>query len=35
MFVAVSCDLGNPDHRASVQNTLLQYGFKKLQENLY
>jgi len=35
MFVAVACDLGNSDHRSSVHNTLLQYGFKKLQENLY
>jgi CRISPR-associated protein Cas2 len=35
MFVAVACDLGNSDHRANVHNTLLQYGFKKLQENLY
>ncbi len=35
MFVAVACDLGNSDHRSSVHNALLQYGFKKLQENLY
>jgi len=35
MFVAVSCDLGNPDHRARVHNLLLQYGFKKMQENLF
>jgi CRISPR-associated protein Cas2 len=35
MFVAVSCDLGNLDHRARVHDLLLQYGFKKLQENLF
>jgi CRISPR-associated protein Cas2 len=35
MFVAVSCDLGNPDHRTRVYDLLLQYGFKKLQENLF
>ena len=35
MFVAVSCDLGNPDHRERVRELLLQYGFKKLQENLF
>ena len=35
MFVAVACDLGNADHLGSVNNLLLQYGFRKLQQNLY
>lgn len=35
MFVAVACDLGNAEHRSRVHNVLLQYGLKKLQENLY
>lgn len=35
MFVAVACDLGNADRLASVGNVLLQYGFRKLQQNLY
>ena len=35
MFVAVACDLGNADHLGSVGNLLLQYGFRKLQQNLY
>ncbi len=35
MFVAVACDLGNEDRVGSVENLLLQYGFRKLQQNLY
>ena len=35
MFVAVACDLGNAERLASVGNLLLQYGFRKLQQNLY
>jgi len=35
MFVAVACDLGNADHLERVNNVLLQYGFRKLQQNLY
>jgi CRISPR-associated protein Cas2 len=35
MFVAVACDLGNADRLGSVGNLLLQYGFRKLQQNLY
>jgi CRISPR-associated protein Cas2 len=35
MFVAVACDLGNADRLESVGNLLLQYGFRKLQQNLY
>jgi CRISPR-associated protein Cas2 len=35
MFVAVACDLGNADRLANVGNLLLQYGFRKLQQNLY
>ena len=35
MFVAVACDLGNADRLASVGNLLLQYGFRKLQQNLH
>jgi CRISPR-associated protein Cas2 len=35
MFVAVACDLGNEDRVGSVGNLLLQYGFRKLQRNLY
>ena len=35
MLVAIACDLGNADHLKRVNDTLLQYGFKKMQENLY
>jgi CRISPR-associated protein Cas2 len=35
MFVAVACDLGNADRQGSVNNLLLQYGFRKLQQSLY
>ena len=35
MFVAVACDLGNADRLGNVGNLLLQYGFRKLQQNLY
>jgi CRISPR-associated protein Cas2 len=35
MFVAVACDLGNAERIGSVGNLLLQYGFRKLQQNLY
>jgi CRISPR-associated protein Cas2 len=35
MFVAVACDLGNADRLTNVGNLLLQYGFRKLQQNLY
>jgi CRISPR-associated protein Cas2 len=35
MFVAVACDLGNEDRVGSVENLLLQYGFRKLQQSLY
>ncbi len=35
MFAAVASDLGSPDHRSSVHQLLLQYGFKKMQENLF
>ena len=35
MFVAVACDLGSEERVGSVENLLLQYGFRKLQRNLY
>ena len=35
MFVAVACDLGSKDHQDRVHSTFLQYGFKKVHENLY
>jgi CRISPR-associated protein Cas2 len=35
MFVAVACDPGSEDHHAAVHATLLQYGFQKIQRNLY
>jgi len=35
MLVAVACDLGSEEHRTKVHGALLEYGFKKLQENLY
>jgi CRISPR-associated protein Cas2 len=35
MFVAVACDLSNEDRLGSVGNLLLQYGFRKLQQNLF
>jgi CRISPR-associated protein Cas2 len=35
MFVAVACDLANEDRLGRVGKLLLQYGFRKLQQNLY
>lgn len=35
MFVAVTCDLANEDHSSRVHATLLQYGFKRVQDKLY
>ena len=35
MFVSVACDVGNDDHRIAVQKLLSQYGFKKIQRDLY
>ncbi len=35
MFVAVSCDFANPDHRKTISDLLLQYGFKKIFESLF
>lgn len=35
MFVSAACDLGSEDARLKVDHLLLQYGFKKVQKNLY
>jgi CRISPR-associated protein Cas2 len=35
MFVAVACDFSNPDHRDSICDLLLQYGFKKVLGGLF
>ncbi|MBN1698284.1 MAG: CRISPR-associated protein Cas2 [Spirochaetales bacterium] len=35
MFVAVSCDFSNEDHRDHVSDLLIQYGFKQVMEGLF
>lgn len=35
MFVSVACDYGNEDSRLRVDHLLLQYGFRKVQKNVY
>jgi len=35
MFVSAACDYGNEDSRIRVDHLLLQYGFRKVQKNLY
>ncbi len=35
MFVACACDLGSEDSRIKVHDLLIQYGFKKIQNQLY
>jgi CRISPR-associated protein Cas2 len=35
MFVSANCDYGNDDSRIKVDQLLLQYGFRKVQKNLY
>ena len=35
MFVSAACDYGNEDSRIKVDHLLLQYGFRKVQKNVY
>lgn len=35
MFVACAFDLGSEDSRIKVHDLLIQYGFKKIQNQLY
>ncbi len=35
MFVSTACDLGSEDSRIKVHDLLIQYGFKKIQNQLY
>jgi CRISPR-associated protein Cas2 len=35
MFVAVCCDLSSSDHEKNVSTLLNQYGFKKIQQNVF
>jgi len=35
MFVSVVCDFANDDHRVSVHDLLIQYGFKNIFSNVY
>lgn len=35
MFVSVVCDFGTDDHRITVHDLLLQYGFKNIMKNVY
>ena len=35
MFVAAACDLSNDDHREEIYSLLLQYGFKRVQKDLF
>jgi CRISPR-associated protein Cas2 len=35
MFVAVACDFSNPDHRDTICDLMLQYGFKKVMGSLF
>ena len=35
MFVAVTCEFANEDHRKAGTGMLVQYGFKKVHANAY
>ena len=35
MFVSVVCDFSNEDHQSTVNNLLVQYGFKQIMRNVY
>ncbi len=35
MFVAVTCEFANDDHRKAGTSMLVQYGFKKVHANAY
>lgn len=35
VFVACACDLGSEDSRVKVHDLLIQYGMKKIQDQLY
>ena len=35
MFVAVSCDFANDDHRDVISDLLFQYGFKQILKYLF
>lgn len=35
MFVAISCDFANDDHRESISDLLFQYGFKQILKYLF
>ncbi|MBN1523507.1 MAG: CRISPR-associated protein Cas2 [Spirochaetales bacterium] len=35
MFVSVCTDLANADHEEAVSSLLIQYGFVRVQKNLY
>lgn len=35
MFVAICCDLSSSDHEKNVTGLLGQYGFQRVQENVF
>ncbi len=35
MFIALACDFGNEDTRIKADRLLQEYGFRKVQRNLY
>jgi len=35
MFISAACDMGSEDSRIKVASLLVQYGFKKVQKNLF
>jgi CRISPR-associated protein Cas2 len=35
MFISVACDLSSDDHREEIYNLLLQYGFKRVQKDVF
>jgi len=35
MFIAVVCDFSNDDHKKTIRDLLLQYGFKQVIKNLF
>ena len=35
MFVAIACDFSSDDHKTKGEEIILQYGFKKIMDNLF
>lgn len=35
MFVSITCDIANEDHKKAVFSLLSQYGFKNIMQNVF